>query len=89
MNDAQQAEIANDITCQRLLDDREINFPIPFPFDDYDLLEDYLSYLDGSVPNLWHVPLTQAERAILDAWEEACAEGNQKQAECDVRTSGE
>lgn len=49
---------------------RRFNFPLPFPFKEVDILEEYLLYLEGSLPSLHHVTLTEAERSILDAWEE-------------------
>ena len=48
------------------------HFPLPFPFADAEILEEYLLYLEGILPSLHHVTLTEAERSILDAWQESC-----------------
>ncbi len=49
-----------------------MRFPIPFPFQDEELFTEYVAYLDGDLPSIWHLPLTEAEKAELEAWEESC-----------------
>jgi hypothetical protein len=59
-------------TIETLARLRGFQFRLPFPFADAETLEEYLLYLEGSLPSLHHVALTEAERAVLDAWQECC-----------------
>jgi hypothetical protein len=47
-------------------------FMLPFPFRDMEILTDYLHFLDGDIPSLLHLPLTEIELVELEAWEESC-----------------
>lgn len=50
---------------------RERGFHFP-PIPDVEILGEYLLCLEGSLPSLHHVTLTEAERSVLDAWQESC-----------------
>ena len=57
---------------QKLIADRGFSFPLPFPFADLLVLGEYLDYLEGTIPSLHHVTLTEIEKTILEAWAESC-----------------
>ena len=71
---------------QKAISERGFAFPLPFPFGDVEIIDDYLAYLEGSIPSLWHLPLTEVERTELDAWEESCLEILEERRRSEVKT---
>ena len=54
-------------------------FAAPFPLDD-DVLEEYMAFARGEIPSLWHLSVTEDERALLEAWMEKCMEAEEETA---------